>query len=142
MLDNDISVDHAVGISGGAMAACALLGGSDMYIGIRQGIVDLVNECCGLVLLGFNIFFMNFYFHYCWSYVCQRPTSSTAEAAVAEAARQGLRFTNMATRRTSAKDLSGRLHILAVAGNPASRSFKPIVINEFANDAEVVRVRF
>lgn len=44
MFDNGISTDNAVGISGGAMAALAMLRGSDIYVGLRQGIVDLVNE--------------------------------------------------------------------------------------------------
>mgnify|MGYP006114591687 CR=1 FL=1 len=52
LLDNEITVDHAVGISGGAMAALSLLGGSDLYIGIRQAIKDLSNEIFGFILLG------------------------------------------------------------------------------------------
>lgn len=45
MFDNGIATDNAaVGISGGAMAALAMLNGSDIYVGLRQGIVDLVNE--------------------------------------------------------------------------------------------------
>jgi hypothetical protein len=44
LFDNGITTDNAVGISGGAMAALAMLNGSDIYVGLRQGIVDLVNE--------------------------------------------------------------------------------------------------
>ena len=44
LFDNGIATDNAVGISGGSMAALAMLNGSDIYVGLRQGIVDLVNE--------------------------------------------------------------------------------------------------
>ena len=145
LLDNNITVDHAVGISGGTMAALALLGGSDVYIGIRQGISDLSNECCGFLLLGFNFFFMNYYFQYCWNYVCLRPTHSTylrnknAINKICGSSDFEYQFHDMSERCKQGSELSSKLHILAVASSFTTRSIKPVVINQFADHKSVVR---
>ena len=121
LLDNEITVDHAVGISGGAMAALSLLGGSDLYIGIRQAIKDLSNEIFGFILLGFNFFFMSYYFHYCWSFVCLRPTPAAFQKSQLEIASKigsNFKLHDMNSRCKTGLELSrneSKLHVLAVA---------------------------
>ena len=116
MFDNGITVDNAVGISGGCMAALAMLGGSDIYIGLRQGIIDLPGELYGTILTGFNMLFMNFYYKYMWSYRCLKIPFDLAKQLSQNTTKScTFELHDMASNRLTALELSGRFHCLMVS---------------------------
>ena len=137
LLDNDITVVNAVGISGGAMAALAMLRGSDLYVGIRQSVVDLVAECGGLVLCGFNPLFMNFYFKYMWAFRC--AFADPAHLAAHRRHRLFALHDMGAETRLSAAALSGRLHVLLVSLGAAGGAGRGVSFSTLRRD-EVPRL--
>jgi hypothetical protein len=109
LMDNDIDAQHTVGISGGAMAALAMLRGCDLYVGIRQATIDMIWECCGFLCCGMNVFLMNYYFKYMWHYRCLFRDSQAPKDE-----RYHMHDMSQASR-LSASELTGRYHALLVS---------------------------